>query len=60
MDYRTITSVSSRQYKLQSMCETNENGLRTYNGYYTVAVGSGFGVTVGDYIDVQLSTGNPA
>lgn len=58
MDYRTITSVSSRQYKLQSMCETNENGLRTYNGYYTVAVGSGFGVTVGDYIDVQLSTGN--
>lgn len=58
MDYRTITSVTSKQYKLQSMCETDENGLRTYNGYYTVAVGSGFGVTVGEYIDVQLSTGN--
>lgn len=57
MDYKAITATNSKQYKLQTNCITNGEGLRTYNGYYTVAVGSGFGATVGDYIDVKLSTG---
>lgn len=57
MDYKTITSKSSKQYKIQTMCTTNGDGLRTYDGYYTVAVGTAFGVGVGDYIDVTLDTG---
>lgn len=57
MDYRAITNTRSKQYAIQRACETDENGLRTYNGHYTVAVGSGFGATVGDYIDVKLETG---
>ncbi|MCM1234391.1 MAG: hypothetical protein NC489_30185 [Ruminococcus flavefaciens] len=56
MDYGTITDRSSKQYKIQTLCETDDNGLRRYKGYYTVAVGSGFGATVGDYIDVNLSS----
>lgn len=57
MDYTTITSKNSKQYKLQQECSTDSNGLRTFNGYYTVAVGTAFGVGVGDYIDVTLDTG---
>lgn len=57
MDYGTITNTSSKQYAIQQNCQTDDNGLRTYKGYYTVAVGSGFGATVGDYIDFELSTG---
>lgn len=58
MGYKAITNESSKQYKLQQQCTTNELGLRVYNGYYTVAVGTGFQADVGDYIDVELSTGN--
>lgn len=58
MGYKAITNKSSMAYKLQKCSVTTQEGLRTYNGYYTVAVGSGFNVTVGDYIDVLLSTGN--
>ena len=57
MDYGTITDRKSKQYKIQAESETDENGLRTYKGYYTVAVGTGFGASVGECIDVQLSTG---
>lgn len=57
MDFRTITSVTSAQYKLQRMCTTTESGLRIYNGRYTVAVGTYFNAPVGTYIDVHLSTG---
>lgn len=57
MSYKAITNKDSKQYKLQQNCVTTEEGLRTYNGYYTVAVGTGFGASVGDYIDVELSSG---
>lgn len=57
MDYGTITNTKSKQYEIQNSCITTEDGLRTYKGYYTVAVGSGFNATVGDLVDVQLSTG---
>ena len=58
MSYKAITDESSKQYKLQQQCTANELGLRVYNGYYTVAVGTGFHADIGDYIDVELSTGN--
>lgn len=57
MDYGTITNTSSRQYLLQKQCVTTPEGLRTFKGYYTIALGQGFGASVGDYIDVELSTG---
>ena len=57
MDYRTITSVNSKQYKLQENCVTNEDGVRLYDGRYTVAIGTGFDADVGTHIDVHLSTG---
>ena len=58
MSVETITSVNSRQYKLQQQCVTNELGLRVYNGYYTIAIGTGFNASVGDYVNVTLSSGN--
>lgn len=54
MSYKAITNEGSRQYKLQQNCVTDDNGLRTYNGYYTIALGNGFGIKVGDYVDVLL------
>ena len=58
MDYRTITDRTSRQYSLQLRASTNEeNGLRMLRGRYMVAVGSYFGCSVGQFIDVVLSDG---
>lgn len=57
MDYRTITSVNSTQYKIQQKCITDSNGVRCCNGRYTVAIGTGFKASAGTYIDVKLSSG---
>lgn len=57
MAYTTITNRSSKQWQLQQEAETDENGLRTYNNRYMVAVGTFFDASVGTYIDVELSTG---
>lgn len=54
MSYEAITDSNSKQYKLQQNCVTDNNGLRTYNGYYTIALGNGFNIKVGDYVDVVL------
>lgn len=57
MDYRTITNRESVQYELQQECYTDESGLRRYkDDEYVVAVGSKI-ADVGDYITVELSTG---
>lgn len=57
MDYRKITNKGSKAYKLQLESETDENGLRIYDGRYCVAVGTFFDAPVGTYIDVTLTTG---
>lgn len=58
MDYRTITSKTSNQYKLQqSSAYTCDNGLRMVNGRYCIAVGSYYTTTIGQYIDVELENG---
>ncbi len=58
MDYRTITDRRSNQYKLQMRASTlEENGLRILRDRYMVAVGSYFGCSVGQYIDVVLADG---
>jgi len=58
MDYRTITSKSSDQYKFQQECWTDEDGLRRYEHYYVVAMGTYYSSTVGDKFRIDLDNGN--
>ena len=58
MDYRTITSKSSKQYELQDSCAyTNEYGLRMVDDRYCVALGSYYTTTIGQYVDIELENG---
>ena len=57
MDYRCITDTRSAQYKLQQKCYTDDNGLRVYDGYYAVALGTYYSSTVGDKFHITLDTG---
>lgn len=57
MDYRAITSVTSDQYKLQKNAITGEQGIRTLNGRYCIAVGSHYATKIGTKIDVVLESG---
>lgn len=54
MDYRAITDVSSKQWKMQERASTDENGLRKINKYYCVAVGSGI-AKLGSKLRITLS-----
>lgn len=57
MDYKAITNTASTQYQIQQDCYTDGDGLRRYKGdEYVVAVGSKI-ADVGDYITVELDTG---
>lgn len=56
MDYRTITSRSSKQYKIQELAYTDINGLRRFDVYFIVATGSYY-YDVGDLLRVELDTG---
>lgn len=58
MDYSAITSVSSRQYKIQSSkAYTGDRGIRMVNGRYLIAIGSFYSKEVGQYIDLVLENG---
>lgn len=57
MDYRCITNTSSDQYKLQQKCYTDDNGLRVYDRYYAVALGTYYSSTIGDKFHITLDTG---
>lgn len=57
MSYTTITNQSSNQYALQQVCFTDENGLRRYDDYFVIAVGTYYTSVVGTRIDVTLDTG---
>lgn len=57
MDYRCITNAESAQYKLQQDCYTDENGLRVYDGYYVVALGTYYSSTIGDKFKITLDSG---
>ena len=64
MDYRAISSKNSSQYKLQysGNITTDEDGMRVYTkdrvNYYCAAVGTGFGMSVGDLATVYCENGN--
>lgn len=57
MPYSAITSTGSPQYKLQKMAYTGNYGIRMVNSRYCVALGSYFGVGIGQYFDLVLENG---
>jgi hypothetical protein len=48
---------NTNQAKLQSLCQTNEVGLRVYDGRFTIAVGTYFNTSIGQYFDLVLENG---
>jgi hypothetical protein len=58
MSYTAITNRSSRQWALQQQAATNENGFRCIDGRPLVAVGTGWGLSVGDRAVVYCDGGN--
>lgn len=59
MDYRTLTSRGSLQYKLQHIYALTDvsTGIRTVNGRYCIALGSYYTHDVGRHVDVILHNG---
>ena len=58
MPYTAITNKSSEQWKLQQSATTDENGLRCIDGKPMVAVGTGWGVSVGDSAIITCDNSN--
>ena len=58
MPYTAITNKSSVQYKLQQQALTNEDGIRCLESRPMVAVGTGWGLKVGDTALVTCENGN--
>ncbi len=57
MDYRKITSKTSRQYKVQKRAYTTEEGYRMVGNRYCIALGSYYTTSVGSYVDLVLQNG---
>lgn len=58
MSYRAITNTRSKQYQLQQQAVTDPNtGVRTINGDYCIAIGSGWGYGIGTKVLVTLQGG---
>ena len=58
MPYTAITNRSSKQYKLQQQATTDKDGLRCIDSKPMVAVGTGWGVKVGDTVLIKCDNGN--
>lgn len=58
MPYTAITNKSSTQYKLQQQATTDSDGIRCINSKPMVAVGTGWGVNVGDNVLITCDNGN--
>lgn len=58
MDYRTITNKASDQYKIRTVSETDKKGMRKYDNRYEVAIGTGYNILVGTYIDIVFPDGD--
>ena len=55
---RYITLKSSKQYKFQhTVAYTGNYGIRMINGRYCAAIGTGYDISVGDYVDLVLQNG---
>lgn len=58
LPYDAITNQWSQQWKLQQQAYTNEDGIRCIDGIPMVAVGTGWGLSVGDIALVTCSNNN--
>jgi hypothetical protein len=58
MPYTTITNRASKQLELQQQAYTDSNGLRCIDGRPMIAVGTGWGVSVGDVVLVTCENNN--
>lgn len=58
MPYTAITNTSSAQYKLQQRATTDADGIRCIDSKPMVAVGTGWGVKVGDTVLIVCENGN--
>ena len=62
MPYTFITDLTSWQWALQTECESDEIGARCFyidtKKYYTAAMGSAYGRTIGDTFHVTLKNGS--
>ena len=58
MSYSAITDHTSQQWILQQQALTNEDGIRCIDGIPMVAVGTGWGLSVGDMAVVICENGN--
>ena len=58
MPYTAITNKNSKQWKMQKSATTDENGIRCTEGRPMVAVGTGWGVNVGDVVLIICENGN--
>ena len=58
MSYKAITKTSSPQWKIQhNFAYTGEYGIRMVGDRFCIAVGTGVGGSLGDYIDLVLANG---
>lgn len=58
MDFRKITNKSSKQWNLQQLATTNNEGFRVFNGKYLVAVGTYYAAEVGKELRITLDDGS--
>ena len=59
MDWRTITSPTSKQWEIQNSeyTWTDQNGFRRYGDCYLVALGTFYSTTCGDIFEITLDSG---
>ena len=57
MSYTSITSKSSKQYELKQYTYSGNYGIRMIDNRYCIAMGTGFNVEIGDYVDLILANG---
>lgn len=57
MSYKSLSSTTSKQYKLQKIAYTGRYGIRQVDGRFCIAMGSYYTTKIGTYIDLELSDG---
>jgi hypothetical protein len=57
MDYKKITDQSSKQWYLQQLSYTSEDGFRMFNDCYLVAVGTYYSKEIGKKLIITLESG---
>jgi hypothetical protein len=57
MGYKKITDKTSKQYQLQQICYTDDQGFRKFDNRYCVAIGTAFNAQVGQCFDAYLDNG---